>query len=444
MNMKIWKLVLTGGPCGGKTTSQARLCTFFENLGWKVYRVPETANILLSGGVKFADCSAEMAQEFQCNLLKTMMQIENTFFALAEKSQKNCLVICDRGAMDASAYISKEGWDQILRDTGLDEVEIRDNRYDQVIHMVSAAVGAENFYTLENHACRNETVNEAKLVDKRNGEAWVGHPNIDTVDNNGRNFQDKVNLLISKVAWSLGIDPGDRLMNQARKVKFIVYEPLQNDDKFPVKFRDFEESQRFLQSPQDTESRLRKRGRKDKWTYILTKRKIENDQMIEVKKTLTHREYLDMLNIADPNHHVLYKTRRCFLYESQYFELDIYKDRCHEGCKGVILLETYTTLSPEEIRKKLPPFLKLGAEITDDPVFTIRNMTLRNGGKTSGYHCNRMSDIKENRDPLLTKSDYQDLEDAIKQGSPCAKLSTGGSKALMSVETNISVFYGTK
>ena len=24
------------GPCGGKTTGQARLSTFFENLGWKV------------------------------------------------------------------------------------------------------------------------------------------------------------------------------------------------------------------------------------------------------------------------------------------------------------------------------------------------------------------------------------------------------------------------
>ena len=35
---KVWKLVLTGGPCGGKTTGQARLSTFFENLGWKVYR----------------------------------------------------------------------------------------------------------------------------------------------------------------------------------------------------------------------------------------------------------------------------------------------------------------------------------------------------------------------------------------------------------------------
>jgi hypothetical protein len=31
---RIYKLVLTGGPCGGKTTGQDRLATFFENAGW--------------------------------------------------------------------------------------------------------------------------------------------------------------------------------------------------------------------------------------------------------------------------------------------------------------------------------------------------------------------------------------------------------------------------
>lgn len=43
----IYKVVLTGGPCAGKTTTMARLRTFFENLGWKVYSVPEAATILL-------------------------------------------------------------------------------------------------------------------------------------------------------------------------------------------------------------------------------------------------------------------------------------------------------------------------------------------------------------------------------------------------------------
>ncbi|KAJ9597790.1 hypothetical protein L9F63_011398, partial [Diploptera punctata] len=56
---RVYKIVLTGGPCGGKTTGQSRLCTFFENLGWKVFRVPETATVLLSGGIKFSDLSAE-------------------------------------------------------------------------------------------------------------------------------------------------------------------------------------------------------------------------------------------------------------------------------------------------------------------------------------------------------------------------------------------------
>ena len=36
-NKQIYKLVLTGGPCGGKTTGQERLATFFEGLGWKVF-----------------------------------------------------------------------------------------------------------------------------------------------------------------------------------------------------------------------------------------------------------------------------------------------------------------------------------------------------------------------------------------------------------------------
>lgn len=42
-----------------------RISTFFENLGWKVYRVPETANMLLSGGINFAEMNDEAAEKFQ-------------------------------------------------------------------------------------------------------------------------------------------------------------------------------------------------------------------------------------------------------------------------------------------------------------------------------------------------------------------------------------------
>merc|ERR1719479_381171 len=108
-----------------------------------------------------------------------MIQIENTFFDLAKKSKRNCLVICDRGAMDASAFISRESWDCILSDNGLNEVEIRDNRYDQVIHLASAANGAETFYTTENNPFRIQELEEARKYDTKTAEAWIGHPNFD-------------------------------------------------------------------------------------------------------------------------------------------------------------------------------------------------------------------------------------------------------------------------
>ena len=64
---RVYKLVLTGGPCGGKTTGQSTLATFFENLGWKVFRVPETATVLMSGGIAFGELNEEQVMDFQVN-----------------------------------------------------------------------------------------------------------------------------------------------------------------------------------------------------------------------------------------------------------------------------------------------------------------------------------------------------------------------------------------
>lgn len=99
----VYTVALTGGPCSGKTTGQVRLCTFFESLGWTVFRVPESATVLLGGGVRFAELTSDEAIQFQENLLKTMVAMEDTYFSLANTCRRNCLVICDRGTMDAAA-----------------------------------------------------------------------------------------------------------------------------------------------------------------------------------------------------------------------------------------------------------------------------------------------------------------------------------------------------
>lgn len=38
--------------------------------------------------------------------------------------------------------------------SGWNSVELRDNRYNQIVHLVSAANGAEDFYSTEVSGCR--------------------------------------------------------------------------------------------------------------------------------------------------------------------------------------------------------------------------------------------------------------------------------------------------
>ncbi|CAL7947764.1 unnamed protein product [Xylocopa violacea] len=428
---RLYKVVLTGGPCGGKTTGQMRLCTFFENMGWKVFRVPETATVLLSGGIKFSDLNAEEAKgsgsrpsitkssqrryrnrldrgearwpeilevdsgegfKFQENLLRTMIQIENTFFQLGESCSRNCLIICDRGAMDASAFISKDKWELMMASNGWNNVELRDNRYNQIIHMVSAANGAEEFYSTEDHACRSEGVELARELDYKAAAAWVGHPYFDVIDNS-QDFESKICRMIECVCQKLGIDTGDRLRASSRKVKFLVTGPLPADSEFPP-FQDFDVVHNYLQSNNPKmQARLRKRGQKGHWSYIHTIRRPKMcGQVIEVKTQLTHRDYLNMLAQRDDSHFTIFKRRRCFLINNQYFQLDIYREPAHPRCRGLMLLETYTALSGDELKNILPQFLTIEKEVTGNPDYSMFNLSLREEWNTTNKYCHNLHD----------------------------------------------------
>lgn len=48
-------------------------------------------------------------------------------------------------------------------------------------------------------------------------------------------------------------------------------------------------------------------------------------QSIEVKTQLTHRDYLNMIAQKDDAHFTIFKKRRCFVTNNQYFQLDIYQ-----------------------------------------------------------------------------------------------------------------------
>lgn len=287
--------------------------------------------------------------------------------------------------MDASAFISKEKWEAMLSANNWNSVELRDNRYNHIVHMVSAANGAEDFYSTEDHACRSEGVELARELDYNAAAAWIGHPYFDVIDNS-TDFDKKMNRLIACVCQKIGIDTGDRLNVNSKKRKFLVKTPLVADTEFPP-FQDFDVVHNYLQSDlRKAQVRLRKRGQKGHWSYIHTLRKFHptNGQSVEVRTQLTHRDYLNLLPQRDDAHFTIFKKRRCFIYNNQYYQLDIYRQPTHPRCRGLVLLETYSAAYDQDtLLASLPKFLTIEKEVTGDPAYSMYNLSLKEDWKTS-------------------------------------------------------------
>ena len=49
----IKKIVLTGGPCAGKTTALVKIIEHFSSRGYKVFTVPEVPTIFLQAGMDY-------------------------------------------------------------------------------------------------------------------------------------------------------------------------------------------------------------------------------------------------------------------------------------------------------------------------------------------------------------------------------------------------------
>jgi len=373
---RIYKLVLTGGPCGGKTTAQSRLATFFESLGWAVFRVPEAATILLGGGIDFSRLTHQKVIQFQKDLLRLMFQLEDSFINQAEGEKGNCLIICDRGAMDVSAYMDRSDWEKLLEEEGLNEVDIRDNRYNQVIHLVSAARGADEFYTKSNNKTRSEGIAEAAARDKMVEDAWVGHPYFHLVDNS-TDFESKMRRLTQTVTTNLGISGAeDWLRKDSRKLKFLVGGEFEEDQ--ITKFMDFQVHHDYLPCVSGgAQARIRRRGKGGRWMYTHTVRRKEGGEIVETRSNVTRQIYDQLLSQADRNCNVsIVKTRKCFVYNTQYYHLDIYQ----EPHPGLMLLETYTPLQPEML--KLPEFLKIVKNVTGEPRYSMYNLSKVNNVDT--------------------------------------------------------------
>ena len=346
----ITKIVITGGPCAGKTTAMSWIQNMFTDLGYHVIFIPECATELINAGISAKTCKD--VESFQNALMKLQIEREIIYekAALAIKKDK-ILIVCDRGIMDSKAFLTDLQFSSILFELNKNEIELRDN-YDAVFHLVTAAKGAEEFYTLENNTARTETIEEAILVDDNLINAWNGHPHFRIIDNS-TNFDNKMKKLLKEISHFLG-EPEPYEIER----KFLIEYP--NISWLEKNCKKLEIIQTYLNSNEDEEIRVRQRGDNGNYIYTQTiKRSISDIKRIEIEKRLSKDEYLEHIMNADTSKHPIRKTRYCLVYKNQYFEIDIYpfwKD------KAITEIE----LNNENQEIEIPKQLKLIKEVTND------------------------------------------------------------------------------
>lgn len=179
---RIYNLVITGGPCAGKSIATAELKLYLEKEGFRVFVIPEVATYLMKNGiVPYNNCISTLA--FQTLIFKYQLFQENLMKQIATELEHDSRIVIleDRGLMDNKIYLSDTEFEEILKSYDLTEAEIM-SRYDLIIHLISTSVKSDDFYEGVSNEYRMENSEEAKELSNRCIKVWGKHPRFITID----------------------------------------------------------------------------------------------------------------------------------------------------------------------------------------------------------------------------------------------------------------------
>ena len=359
----IFKIVITGGPCAGKSTAMSWIRNAFSQRGYTVLIVPETATELITGGVTPWTCGSNV--DYQKCQIQLQLTKEKLFEqAAATMPGEKILIVCDRGMMDNRAYMNEEEFREVLHAAGGNEIRWRD-RYDAIFHLVTAANGAEYFYTHANNAARYESLEEAVALDDKLISCWTGHRYLRIIDNS-TDFEGKMRRLELEVATFLHENHPYEMER-----KFLISYPDESLlEKNPL-CRKVQIEQVYLLSDPGEEIRIRRRGENGHYIYYEThKKNLDGMKRMSTERRLSQSEYRKLMKNADPSRQRISKTRYCLTYDHQYFEIDLYPFWKHQA-----ILEIELNDEKEEIR--FPGEIQVIREVTGDPAYKNASLAAR-------------------------------------------------------------------
>lgn len=171
------RIVLTGGPGGGKTTAAD---LYRREIGDRVVVVPEAATLLFSGGFPRSDDPGALmaAQRAIYHVQRNLEDAQSARFP-------GRVLLCDRGTLDGVAYWPGEP-DAFFQALGT-TLEGELSRYDAVIFFETAAIGGMSIEG--GNPVRTESMDAAVNLDQRLRNVWQKHPRFILVPHNPSFFK---------------------------------------------------------------------------------------------------------------------------------------------------------------------------------------------------------------------------------------------------------------
>ncbi len=199
MGNLIAKIVLTGGPCAGKTTTISRIEEHLVKKGYHVLVLNECATETIKEGIRPFGDHAVSVYDFENEILNLQLFKEKRFrdFLKNYTEDEKIVILYDRGAVDIKAYLGEDNYNRMLEENNLKHEDLL-KEYDLVIHMITVAADMQNRYSNSNNKARFEDSQEAIDLDKRTSEAWSKHPNLKVVPV-CEYLEDKIQIAINYV-----------------------------------------------------------------------------------------------------------------------------------------------------------------------------------------------------------------------------------------------------
>jgi predicted ATPase len=206
---RIFEIVLTGGPCSGKSSFLREAIPLLEDEGFKILVMCEVPVEVYDSGIRSDDLDQfDFRLMIMERILKNQENLRKVAKACSDKGQ-TVVIFYDRGLMDNKGFCAPDIWNKLLTELKISEKSINED-YDAVFNLETVAMVSRELwlkYGGDVPARYQKTSSEAKAREMQIQKDWGGHHNFIVFKNEGTNWRLKFERIFNAVCSVVGLEP---------------------------------------------------------------------------------------------------------------------------------------------------------------------------------------------------------------------------------------------